>query len=332
MRSKFRFSPAWWPFLALIAPVGVPAMLLNSWRAAPRTAMARKVNQDAISHANALDLPELSFLEITPLVEWFTAPGFRRDSGVSYHIRTDAGEVLLDVGYGPTTPTLLKNAAALGFDPDRLDALVISHLHADHMGGVNAQKTRTVSVPNPLQPMAPIPCYLPEEATAPGFLPHVVTEPMLLPAGLGTTGPMERNLWFFGQVEEQALVARVKGKGTVLITGCGHPGIAPLLAMTGQLAPGPMAALCGGLHYPVTDGRGNMAGIRLQTFIGTGKPPWKRLTFADLDRAIDKIAEKECRQVLLSGHDSCDGAIARMTERLSDVAVLKAGETVRISA
>ncbi|RJQ55994.1 MAG: hypothetical protein C4521_01360 [Actinobacteria bacterium] len=45
--------------------------------------------------------------------------------------------------------------------------------------------------------------------------------PRLLEAGVATTGRLARSLFMFGLTEQQALVANVKDKGLVLLTGCG---------------------------------------------------------------------------------------------------------------
>jgi 7,8-dihydropterin-6-yl-methyl-4-(beta-D-ribofuranosyl)aminobenzene 5'-phosphate synthase len=42
--------------------------------------------------------------------------------------------VLIDFGY--SSPTLLNNLDILGIDPAKLDALVLSHGHYDHFGGL----------------------------------------------------------------------------------------------------------------------------------------------------------------------------------------------------
>ncbi|HEY7713181.1 MAG TPA: MBL fold metallo-hydrolase [Candidatus Binatia bacterium] len=45
----------------------------------------------------------------------------------------DAGDRLLLLDCGPTTLLAMKRA---GFDPRRLDAILLSHLHGDHFGGI----------------------------------------------------------------------------------------------------------------------------------------------------------------------------------------------------
>ena len=127
---------------------------------------------------------------------------------------------------------------------------------------------------------------------------------------------------------EQALLFRLKGKGLVVFTGCGHPTIEVILEMVDRLSNEPLYAVGGGLHFPVTGGRGNRAGIQFQTMIGTGKPPWQRITDEDLSRTIAAINSARPRRVYLSGHDTCDHALDRMMRELdAETEVLEAGAT-----
>jgi 7,8-dihydropterin-6-yl-methyl-4-(beta-D-ribofuranosyl)aminobenzene 5'-phosphate synthase len=58
--------------------------------------------------------------------------------GLSMHLETqranDTRNVLIDFGY--SSPTLLNNLDILGIDPAKLDAMVLSHGHYDHFGGM----------------------------------------------------------------------------------------------------------------------------------------------------------------------------------------------------
>jgi 7,8-dihydropterin-6-yl-methyl-4-(beta-D-ribofuranosyl)aminobenzene 5'-phosphate synthase len=251
----------------------VPWLLVRNRRFQKNRAQATELNRERIGQASPLDLPELDFLELTVLVEWKAEEGFMGDAGVSYLFRTNLGALLYDVGFGPTRPALTHNAERLGFHLDQADALTISHLHADHMGGVAAQRARQVTVPDELMSPGSKPCFLPDRAGAKGFEAELVNGPRLLSAGIASTGPLARSLFMFGLTQEQALVARVKDKGLVVFSGCGHPTIEVILEMASRLSDAPLYAVGGGLHFPVTGGRGNRAGIQFQTMIGTGKPP-----------------------------------------------------------
>jgi 7,8-dihydropterin-6-yl-methyl-4-(beta-D-ribofuranosyl)aminobenzene 5'-phosphate synthase len=171
---------------------------------------------------------------------------------------------------------------------------------------------------------------LPDKAQAGGFKVTVVEKPQLLAAGIASSGPLARSLFFLGYTEEQALVARIKNKGLVVFTGCGHPTIEVILRMVKRLSNEPLYAVGGGLHFPVTGGRGNRAGIQIQTILGTGKPPWRPITDEDLSQTIDFINVAGAKKVFLSGHDSCDHSLNRMKRELkAETDILKAGAIYR---
>ncbi|MFO7965148.1 MAG: MBL fold metallo-hydrolase [Desulfobacterales bacterium] len=326
----FRISPLWWPVLTIASPAVLPWLLVKNRRFKENRAQAAAINAERIEQAEPLNMPELDFLEMTVLVDWHAKEGFAGDSGVSYMFKTELGSMLFDVGFGPTRPALSRNAAKIGFNMEQVDALAISHLHADHMGGIAAQRSGRVTLPDELMPSRQKFCFLPDRADAEGFEAVMIEKPRLISAGIASTGPLARSLFIMGFTEEQALLAKVKDKGLVVFTGCGHPTIEVILEMVGRLSKDPIYAICGGLHFPVTEGRGNRAGIKFQMMAGTGKPPWQRITDEDLSQTISSIKNSGPKRVCLSGHDSCDYALDRMINELdSETEVLKAGESYR---
>jgi len=327
----FRIAPPWWPVLAAASPVLAPVLALRYRRHRRERDRVEQTNRERIQLARPLELPALERLELTVLVEERCEPGFVGDAGVSYLLRSDRGSLLLDVGFGEERPALTHNAARLGLTLADADALCISHLHLDHMGGMKAQRAREVRLPDALGAPDGKPCFLPDRAEAPGFTADLVTGPRMLGAGLATTGPLARSLFVMGWTEEQALVANLEGKGLVVLTGCGHPTVELILDMVRHLSDLPLYALIGGLHFPLTASRGARAGIQLQMVLGTGKPPWERLTEDDLNRAVVAIEAEKPERVLLSAHDSCDHALELLGNRLSArVEVLSAGATYQL--
>lgn len=327
----FRISPAWWPLLTVASPALVPWMMSKNRRFQENRLRAARLNEERIGAARPLVLPALAHVDLTVVSEYEHEQGFMGEPGVSYLLRTERGSILYDIGFGAQHPTFAHNASLLGLSMETVDALVVSHLHADHMGGVKAQRKRQVALPAGFGAAGGKPCYLPDTAGAEGFDVRITKEPRMLEAGIASTGPLARSLYFFGFTEEQALVAHLEGKGLVVITGCGHPTIEVILRMVRHLSDEPLYAVGGGLHFPVTRGRGNYAGFQLQMIVGTGKPWWERVTDDDLTRTIQAIRNEKPRRLFLSAHDTCDHALRRISREVeAEVEVLKAGATYRI--
>jgi len=59
----------------------------------------------------------------------------------AYLVNTGANLVLVDTGaaklFGPSLGYVVQNMKAAGYDPAQVDTVVITHLHADHVGGLN---------------------------------------------------------------------------------------------------------------------------------------------------------------------------------------------------
>ncbi len=323
---KRRISLAWWPVLVILSPFWVPLLLIR-YRAFLRDrARATELNRSRIDAAKPLEIPEVDELEIRVLSEWRAKDGFKGESGVSYLFRTNLGSLLYDIGFGDESGVVAHNAKRLGVTAADIDAVAISHLHNDHMGGIQAFRSMHVAVPQSLKPVQPIPGFLPAQAAMEGFDAQVVGGPQLLSGGIASTGPLARRLFVLGFTEEQALVIRLRGKGLAVFSGCGHPTLPVILEMVRKMTSEPIYAIGGGLHFPVTGGRGRMAGIDMQTILGTGKPPWRRITENDLDAVIEAIRAENPTHLFLSAHDTCDHALDRLAQETgAEAVVLEAG-------
>ena len=328
---SYRISPAWWPIIGLSSPVLFPILFVKNRRYKRNVEKSQTANKERIERAKPLEMPELERFELTVLLEQKAEPGFLGAPGVSYLIKTDQGSLLFDLGYGPEMPGLVQNAARLGFKIDQVNALAISHLHPDHMGGFKAVRNNQVTMPQEFGKPEGIPCFLPAEASAEGFQPEVVEGPRMLAAGIASTGPLSRSLFLMGWTEEQAIVARLKHKGLVVFTGCGHPTVETIVQMVKRLSNEPIYAIGGGLHFPITDSPLHKPGLKIQMIWGTGKPPWKRMTEKDLERTIENLNTVNPMHVFLSAHDTCDYAIERFKKELkADAKVLRSGATYQL--
>jgi 7,8-dihydropterin-6-yl-methyl-4-(beta-D-ribofuranosyl)aminobenzene 5'-phosphate synthase len=144
--------------------------------------------------------------------------------------------VLFDTG--GDGQVLLDNMNVLGIDPASIEHVVLSHIHGDHVGGLGAL----------LETGARSTVYLPPSFPA-DFkrqLDELVTVVEVTPGqriarGLFTTGEMGAG------IREQALVIET-GQGSVVITGCAHPGIVEIVARARELSGKPIYLVLGGFH------------------------------------------------------------------------------------
>jgi 7,8-dihydropterin-6-yl-methyl-4-(beta-D-ribofuranosyl)aminobenzene 5'-phosphate synthase len=328
----YGIPPAWWPALTVASPVLIPALAVANRRFQRDSTRAAQHNHLRLNSADALDLPELEWLEVTPLVEWEAAAGFLADPAISYLIRTDRGALLFDLGFGAESSALEHNARLLEVQPEPLEALAVSCLHPAHMGGRAAARSGHVTAPRALTPPGLRPCFVPDVTLAPGFTAVWVEGPRRLAAGLGSTGPLGCALFFGGLREEQALLARLKGRGLAVLAGCGFAGLQLILEVSRRLCPGdPLYAIVGGLNFPISESRRCVGGFPTQMLLDTGKPPWRPITNGELSRALEYLDQARPARALLSAHNNCDHALARFEMELdAEISILTAGVTYRL--
>ena len=134
---------------------------------------------------------------------------------------------------------LLKNVETLKTDLSKVGAVVISHAHLDHTGGLSAVLPKmpgvTVHLPSSSPPA------LVEAVRQAGGVVSISKDP----------APVCGNVWLTGelgdQIVEQSLVIRTPG-GMVVLTGCSHPGIVKILERAKEVGKDRLYAVMGGFH------------------------------------------------------------------------------------
>ncbi len=192
-------------------------------------------------------------LEILPLFEEATSrDDLELEHGVSYLIKTDHKNILLDVGMTPSR--LSHNIQALRLSEKDFETVFITHIHPDHMGGMDAWRNNTLLAGDPPLDLRGKPVYVPRAIDNGNLNSIVVNGPAKIADGVATTGAIAFSDPFPHPQRpprsvEQTLAVNVKGRGIVLIMGCGHPRVERIVARAQAVFDEPVVGLVGGLHY-----------------------------------------------------------------------------------
>ena len=289
----YRIHPFWWPTLGLLSPALGVYLSRKSRAYRVGVKQAEKENTAKIEQAEQLELTEIESLELTVIVEAKAAEGFCSDAAVSYLMNNKGHKVLFDVGYGPENAVFANNWRKLGLSMNDLDAVVLSHQHLDHMGGILAQMQKKLLIPKELAPTHKIPCFLQVSCASPFFDVDNIIQPCLLPSGFATTGSLARMLFYLGCTYEQSLIADLRGKGLIVVIGCGHPTLEVILSMVRKLSDSPIYAVVGGLHFPIRSSRAPKVGIQVERIFGTGKSWNDPINDEDLNNTIQSATQSQ---------------------------------------
>jgi 7,8-dihydropterin-6-yl-methyl-4-(beta-D-ribofuranosyl)aminobenzene 5'-phosphate synthase len=199
----------------------------------------------------------------------------RSEHGLAFWIDTGQGSVIFDTGQ--TMSVLSHNLALLGLAPQNVDALVLSHAHYDHTGGLNAvlsqnKKQKIYAHSDIFRPRYslrdgeyhPIGLKISREELARCAELHLSDGPQEIVPNLWTTGEIAprpevegRSAHHFIRTDEGwqsdpyqddlSLVLKTSA-GLVVICGCCHAGLLNTLFHVEQKFDGPMIAVLGGTH------------------------------------------------------------------------------------
>ena len=243
--------------------------------------------------ASVPSLETTTRLEIIPLYEEASAEeSFDFGHGVSYLIRTDSATILMDLGNNPDESAhlpSLQNMQTLGIPWEEINAIVVSHPHPDHVGGVKAWQDKTISFGDFAGDLSKMPIYVPTSLSHSSAILTASSEPTLVSKDIATTGLIPYSevfpiSLFSAKGYEQGLVIHVAGQGLVMITGCGHPTMEKLVERAETLFGEQVVGVVGGLHY-------------------------EKLSVEDVQPHIRFLAPRQPKLIALSPHDSSPKAL-----------------------
>jgi 7,8-dihydropterin-6-yl-methyl-4-(beta-D-ribofuranosyl)aminobenzene 5'-phosphate synthase len=219
-------------------------------------------------------------VEILNLYSNEKAPGspLRNDHGQSFLISIGDERVLFDLGR--RSAILLHNMTALRVDPNAITAIVLSHGHIDHTGGLPGFiDSRTVGSPLPLFAH---PSVREDKAVRIAFLTkrlgfprlsraqerrlivQLSATPMRVAASLETTGEIterpekdgiepnalhrEDGEWRADPVRDDISLVLHTREGEVIVAGCAHSGILNICRYVARSTKGRIRAVIGGTH------------------------------------------------------------------------------------
>jgi len=230
---------------------------------------------------------ELDSLKITVLAEdsvLYESP-YLGQHGVSFLLEgakdSDIRKILVDVGQN--SQALLSNMRIMRISPSAIDAIVLTHCHYDHTQGVVSMlkeigKSDVPVIAHPsifrmhfvtephLRHVGIMPDDSKENIEKAGGSLFLTKDPLMLMPGIMTTGEVKRQTEFEevgiglktienGRLKDDpmlddiSVVANVKGKGLVIVTGCSHAGIVNIVKQAIELTDcAKIEAIIGGLH------------------------------------------------------------------------------------
>ncbi len=182
-------------------------------------------------------IPTQSFQSVTLTVVYDNNPFDSRLKtawGFACLVEVNGLKILFDTG--GDGEILLDNMLLLGLDAHRVDVVVLSHIHGDHTGGLDAllalNDHLTIYIPR----------SFPDE-----FKTRIAGRATLIE--VSAAQPIASHIWTTGEMGtspvEQALIVETD-KGLVVLSGCAHPGVVEIVKQA--RAYGDVYLVIGGFH------------------------------------------------------------------------------------
>jgi len=214
--------------------------------------------------------------QITILYDAFgKSPAMKKDWGFAALVEVGGKRILFDTGDNPEI--FAENVKAAGVDLRKLDFVVMSHRHGDHMGGfahllsVNPR----VKIYAPKENFGvygfslPSSFYRKDESLPPeqryydGAPPQVMKFGSAWPGAnfelIDKTTEVAPGVWLIALVSDAPGTKELKElslamdtpEGTVLVVGCSHPGIEAVVEAASKIIPKRIHFIAGGFHLVV---------------------------------------------------------------------------------
>jgi 7,8-dihydropterin-6-yl-methyl-4-(beta-D-ribofuranosyl)aminobenzene 5'-phosphate synthase len=230
-------------------------------------------------------------VSITVLIDNSSSGHFRSEHGLSLWIHYQNKRILFDTGQ---SNAILQNAKALKIDLDNTDAIVLSHGHYDHTGGLSGVLSIASKAKLYLHPAATqskfsqkasgaksIGMSNSEKEAIQGRNMIWTVTPAQLSFGISVTGQIPRmndyedagGAFFVDEkcekpdelLDDQALFMEAR-KGLIVVLGCAHSGVVNILDYISKLTGcSKIYALIGGMHLL------NASHLRIENTINTFK-------------------------------------------------------------
>ncbi|MDY6792843.1 MAG: MBL fold metallo-hydrolase [Thermodesulfobacteriota bacterium] len=164
--------------------------------------------------------------------------GLQKDWGFSCLVEGLDKTILFDAGRYDNL--LMSNLSELKIDPHRIDELVISHYHPDHIGGT----MKLLGIRNKINVslVKSFPSGFKKAVKKTGANLTEVRQPRIISKNCLSTGELKNFIR-----NEHSLVI-LTNKGSIIITGCAHPGVIEMVERAKMITSKDVLLVVGGFH------------------------------------------------------------------------------------